>query len=240
MKHRYSGFVVLLMTVVLSSCATNGKPYSPPNFSGIWLPVADLADNWQKNSLPLTAEARKKLASFDQRKHDSTQFCLPFGTPRNTLNTAPYPVEILQKPNQITLVFDRLGDIRRIFLDGRSQPEDPIPNWMGHTIGQWENEQLNMQTIAITEESILSDSGLPHSESMQLQESLALVNKQGEEFLEYRLQLQDDQYYVKPLTATRYFRRAPHFEMGEGSGLCLLDQWRKQLEQINRNQFRQQ
>ncbi len=235
----YLGLILLLTMPVLPGARADKQS---PVISGIWLPVPELSEPWPQNldALPLTEAAKTKLQAFDPQRFDSTQFCLPYGTPRNTLNTAPYPIEILQTDEQITFLFDRLGDIRRIFIDGRPQPQDPIPKWMGHSIGRWNNKTLFIETIAMTPESILNDAGLPHSDSMRLEESFALVNKRGEPMLAYELTLFDETYYKHPLTTSRYFRRVPHIEMGEGSGLCLLDQWRRQLETINRTQFRDQ
>ena len=238
MKHFLNNCLALLIATFSATSYVDAAPKAP-DISGIWLPIDELSDFWDISKVTLTSAGKEKFTAFDSQRFDSTLFCLPYGTPRNTLNTAPYPIEILQTEQQVTFLFDRLGDIRRIFLDGREHPEDPIPNWMGHSIGNWQNSQLNVNTVAMTAESILSDKGFPHTESMQLEESFALIKKNKETLLHYQLTLNDSQYYQKPLTANRYFRRVTHYELGEGSGLCLLDQWRKQLETFNRAQFRQ-
>jgi hypothetical protein len=209
-----------------------------PDFSGTWLSVAELAQPLDPAALPLTPAAQAKLDAFDPKRVDSTYFCMPFGTPRNTLNTAERPLQILQDGTQLTLLFDGLGDVRRIFLDGRPHPEDPIPSWMGHSIGTWNADTLAIETIAMTSESILSEQGLPHGEAMQLDEQLHLVEQGGETLLQLDMQISDPEYYQMPVTATRYFRRAPHAQLSEGSSQCLLDQWRRRLEETNRAMYR--
>ena len=37
--------------------------------------------------MPLTAAAQKEMAAFDPAKRDPVSFCMPLGTPRNTLAT---------------------------------------------------------------------------------------------------------------------------------------------------------
>ena len=75
-----------------------------------------------------------------------------YGTPRNTLSTAPYPLEIVQRPERLTMIFDRLGDVRRVFLDGRARPNPLWPTWLGHSLGHWEGETLVIETVAMTQE----------------------------------------------------------------------------------------
>jgi len=207
------------------------------DFSGTWLPVPALGQAWDPSTLPLSEAARSRLEAFDPRRQDSTYFCMPFGTPRNTLNTVERPLRLIQTSTQVTLLFDGMGDVRRVFIDGRTHPEDPIPSWMGYSIGHWEGSTLVVETIAMTQESILTEQGLPHSESMQLHEQLHFVDVGGETLLQLELQLTDPALYLAPLTATRYFRQAPHAQLSEGSSQCLLNQWRQRLEELNRAMF---
>jgi hypothetical protein len=209
-----------------------------PDLSGTWLSVPELGAPLDAAALPLTPAAQSKLDAFDPKRLDSTYFCMPFGTPRNTLNTAERPLQVIQTGTQLTLLFDGLGDVRRVFLDGRPHPEDPIPSWMGHAVGTWNDSTLEIDTIAMTSESILTEQGLPHSESMQLTEQLRLVEQGGETLLQLDMQISDPEYYQAPLTATRYFRRAPGAQLSEGSSQCLLDQWRRRLEELNRAMYR--
>lgn len=208
------------------------------DFSGTWLPVPGLGQPLDPATLPLTETARSRIDSFDPGRLDSTRFCMPFGTPRNTLNTAERPLRLIQTSVQITLLFDGLGDVRRVFVDGRPHPEDPIPSWMGYSIGHWEGSTLHIETIAMTSESILTEQGLPHSDAMQLQEQLRLIDQDGETLLQLEMQITDPEFYQAPLKATRFFRQVPHAQLSEGSSQCLQDQWRRRLEELNRAMFR--
>ncbi len=208
------------------------------DLSGVWVSVPAAGNAWDTDALPLTAAARSFLGEFEPARRDSTFFCMPYGTPRNTLNTSPEPIEILQTPNQVTLLFDRLGDTRRIFTDGRDFPEDPIPSWMGYSIGTWQGNVLQVDTIAMTAESILTDTGLPHSEAMTMRERFSLVTRDGETLLKDEITLTDAEHYSTPLQTERWFVRSPHTPFSEGSALCLQNQWRQRLEAINRELYR--
>lgn len=226
---------LLLAQLILCSMPASSQV---PDFSGTWLSVPELAEPLDPAALPLTPAAQAWLDAFEPRRLDSTYFCMPFGTPRNTLNTAQRPLQVIQTGVQLTLLFDGLGDVRRVFLDGRAHPIDPIPSWMGHSIGTWNEGELTIDTIAMTRESILTDAGLPHGDAMQLREQLRLVERAGETLLQVDLQIDDPEFYGAPLAATRYFRPAPHAQASEGSSQCLLDQWRRRLEDLNRAMFR--
>jgi hypothetical protein len=208
---------------------------SAADFSGIWMPRADLDTPLQAATLTLTEKAKETLKSFDPRRRDSTRFCMPYGTPRNTLSTAPYPIEILQRPERLTIIFDRLGDVRRIFLDGRARPKNLWPTWLGHSLGHWDGDALVVDTLAMTSESILSDQGLPHSDDMKLSERLSLVKRDGKDLLRDEITIADPAMYGAPIKTVRFFEHAPQAQMSEGSGLCLLDQWRKRLEARTRD-----
>ena len=208
---------------------------SAADFSGIWMPRGDLDTPLQQASLALTDKAKEALKSFDPRHKDSTRFCMPYGTPRNTLSTAGYPIEILQTAERMTIIFDRLGDVRRIYLDGRARPENLWPTWLGNSLGNWEKDTLVVETLAMTSESILSDQGLPHSDDMKVSEKLSLEKRDGKDLLRDEITITDPTMYSAPIKAVRFFERAPQARMSEGSALCLLDQWRKRLETRNRD-----
>ena len=193
------------------------------------MPAAELAVDWDADQLEPTAAAQSLLASYDPRRHDSALYCMPLGTPRNTLTTAPYPIEILQRPEQITMIFDGRGDVRRVFLDGRGHPAEPIPNWMGHSLGAWTGATLEVDTVAMTGESRLSSSGLPHSETMTVTEAWRLTERDGERLLHIVLRIDDAEMYARPLIAERYYRRT-HAAVSETAGYCQMDQWRAYLE----------
>lgn len=206
---------------------------APADFSGLWIPVA--AADLAADELQMTERAKTALADFDSRRFDSTRFCMPYGTPRNTLSTAPYPIEILQRPERLTMIFDRLGDVRRIFLDGRARPNPLWPTWLGHSLGHWEGKTLVIETLALTKESILTDTGLPHSEEMRVVERLSLSLRGGVRWLDDEITLTDPAMYRAPIKVTRRFRPADGAEMSEGSVQCLLDQWRQDLERRNQS-----
>jgi len=224
---------LLLLGFTLAAGAARAQTQrAPADFSGTWVPVPSAA--LDAATLSMTSAAKAAYEAFDPRRHDSTRFCMPYGTPRNTLATAPYPVEILQRPERLTMIFDRLGDVRRVFLDGRARPDPLWPTWLGHSVGHWDGRTLVIETVGLTKESVLSDAGLPHSEDARVVERLHLQRKGDTDWLEDEITIIDPAMYETPIKTTRRLQRADGAQLSEGSVLCLLDQWRQDLEQRNR------
>jgi hypothetical protein len=223
--HHPAGLILILVSMCLGHLAS-----AQPAIGGMWVPAAELAVDWDSHNLGMTPDGRAAYGSFDRTRHDPVLFCMPYGTPRNTLKTTDYPLQILQRPEQITMIFDGRGDVRRIYTDGRSHPADPVANWMGHSVGSWRGESLRVDTVAMTSQSRLDVSGLPHSEEMRIREIWRLVERGGETLLHVAMTIEDPQTYVDTLQAERYFRQAPGARMSEASGYCQMDEWRRYLE----------
>src|SRR5580704_4521384 len=93
--------------------------------------------------VPFTELGRKafEAAQATNSKEDPEGFCLPPGVPR--MMYTPYPTEILQLPERIVFVYEGGAHVwRNIWLDGRQQPKDPNPTYLGYSTGKWEGETL--------------------------------------------------------------------------------------------------
>lgn len=235
--------VWLIAACVLAGCQAPGAA-SPPasrvmaatDFSGTWLPDARRAEAWPA-SLPLAPAARSFMATFDAAVSDPTTFCMPFGTPRNMLQTG-YPLEIVQTPQQLVLVIQpnlANAEVRRIHLDGRALPEAPDPSWFGASRGYWEGRTLVIETIGLREDSLVSGNGLPHSGQLRVVERLQVVNdrKHGKVLID-DIELHDPQAYLQPLKTRRYYSWAPQARSRDSTcvdALWIDKLWRDRLQE---------
>jgi hypothetical protein len=82
-------------------------------------------------SVPFKPEAKK---IFDQRvdtlsKEDPEGYCLPPGVPR--VMYVPHPMEFLQLPNRIVIIYE-IGTLwRNVWMAGGQHPKDPNPTFLG-------------------------------------------------------------------------------------------------------------
>jgi hypothetical protein len=148
MHYRRLVCFVALMGALLSTAATpqvvDFGRY--PNFSGQWSRPAGNPNNWRQvaGPPPYTPEGEKKFADIQEiAKQGSpanwpSTFCIPTGMPAmmNLYN----PMEIVITPTTTYILMSHNNDqIRRIYTDGRSWPDDGEyePTYAGYSIGKW-------------------------------------------------------------------------------------------------------
>ncbi len=193
----------------LAQGATRIPP--PADFTGTWLPDAHRAPAWPAR-LPLAPAARRFMDSFDPQQSDPTTFCMPFGTPRNMLQTE-YPLEIVQTPQRLVMVLQpnlANAEVRRIWLDGRELPTSPQPSWFGTSRGHWDGETLVIETVGLRGDAIISQNGLPHSADLRVFERLRIVRDadRGKVLID-DIELRDPQAFLQPIRTRRYYSWAP-------------------------------
>jgi len=211
----------------LPCVAQTQSPAAPPDLSGVWAPYrggrgADPALAPPPASpivlTPAYADAyRARRAAEDEAAKrgeplgTAAVLCTPYGMPR-MMSVALYPVEILQRPGQITVITEAFSEVRRIYMN---QPQLPIgevpPGYYGHSVGRWDGNTLVVDTIAI-KESVLSYQNLPHSDRMRITERIRLVTN---DFLHDQITIEDPVVLEKPVVYTLAYRRMPNYKMVE-------------------------
>ena len=178
---------------------------SPPDLTGIWMQDRG---NWSIEDLPFTPAGREQHAS--KRAPDAVEACTVhhFG---QTI-TAPFPVEILQREDRATFLYELQHEVRRIFMDGRGHPETLYPSVMGHSIGHWEGATLVVETTGLRE-GWFRPEGVPYTEQARVVERYTL-NAAGDE-IAVELALSDPVYYTEPVQVTRTFTLMPDGEIFE-------------------------
>jgi hypothetical protein len=226
------------MLISLSACQTSAPAgvSSRPDFSGRWMPDPARATPWPEE-LPLTPQARAQLDAFIPDRRDPAAFCMPFGTPRNTLSTE-FPLEILQTPERVVMIFQpdlSNPEVRRIQLADRPGAQSPMPTWFGTSKGRWEGDTLVIETVAIDTDAIVNSRGLPHSEELRVIERMRVQSDAAHgRVLIDEMELHDPKAYTRPLTATRYFVEAPAAQMREShcaERLWINKLWRDRLHE---------
>lgn len=165
-----------------------------PNISGIWFPdmgktnqvpgrgrgFGSHAPIWGMTEPPLKG---KYLTEFKQNEADAdaghpladtASECKALGEPR--ILSGPDPMEIIQTPGQITLIQETGPEIRRIYTDGRKEPDDPDPWFDGHNIGHWEGNTLVVHAMGLRPETALDAAETPHSDALTVDERWTLVD----------------------------------------------------------------
>lgn len=209
-----------------------------PDISGTWLPVESLSTPWP-DPLPLTEAARQRFAAFDPDRDEPASFCMPLGTPRNTLSGTS-PLEVLQAADRVYFVFQPNllnAETRRVYLDRPLPAADPdrLPTWFGTSSGRWEGNVLVVETIEMEPQSILNGSGLSHSGGLKVRERWQLGSDPVRgRLLVNTMVLEDPETFTQPLQLTRVFAWAPDARLAEGQ--CSERLW---IDQIWRHRLRE-
>ena len=118
---------------------------------------------------------------------------------------ATYPYMIVQTSEVIAVLTEHV-DYRIFYMDGRDHPDDIMdyPEWMGHSIGRWEDDTLVVDTIGIRPETWLDRGGLQHSEQLRLIERF---DKTGADTFTWTVTVEDPVFFTKPWTYQREVER---------------------------------
>jgi hypothetical protein len=136
--------------------------------------------------------------------------CIPSGMP-SMMAVAIYPVEVIQTPNQVTIIAEAFMQVRRVFLDRPQLPIDEVPpGYFGRSVGHWEGDTLVVDTIGI--KPAVQYQRVPHSDQMRITERFSLVTP---DVLHDQITIQDPVTLEKPITYTLSYRRLPKYEMVE-------------------------
>jgi hypothetical protein len=231
--------LILTALVVLAIPNLALAQSAAPDLSGIWMMEAGMnagaeARRFSPEEPPLQPWALEKYRAAREgidpsqggrNELDPSYFCFPPGAARSML--MPSAFEIVQRPNQVYLLFEFNSGTRRIYMDGRGHPEGADPTWMGHSTGKWEGDTLLVETVGLREETWLDRFGTPHSDALRISERFRRLNRNT---LEVEFWFEDSKAFTKPwggkkvyasqgpTEMTEYILCEEHLEMGTVRG----------------------
>src|SRR5262245_5165796 len=135
---------------------------------------------------------------------DPSKSCFPPGPVQ--IYAIPYPVEIVQRPDEVVLLSEYDHWVRRIRLDQRQHPDGYPVSWMGHSIGRYEGDVLMVDTVGMNDKTWIDDVGHPHTEALHLTER---YRRTGPDMLEIQIVVDDPMAYTKPWTGRKLMRLMP-------------------------------
>jgi hypothetical protein len=112
----------------------------------------------------------------------------------------------------MVMVFEYDHFVRQIYADGRKHAEEPVPTWMGDSIGRWEGNTLVVDTVGFNDQTWLDYSGHPHSDALHVVERFQRVDHNT---LKIDLAIEDPKAYTKPWGGRMLFELKPDWTIGE-------------------------
>ena len=148
------------------------------------------------NELPYLPEAlARRQQNYENRiTEDPVAKCFMPGVPRVTY--LPYPFQIVQTPDQVTILYEYAHVFRNIYIDSE-HPPGPIQWWMGDSRAHWEGDTLVVDVIHFTDQTWFDRSGNFHSEELHVVERYTLT---GPDHMSYEATIEDPNVFSSPWT----------------------------------------
>jgi Raf kinase inhibitor-like YbhB/YbcL family protein len=199
------------LAALLLTCA--GVARAEPNITGVYSPITSGPDGQPltRAPAPFTPAARAAqaaIAKLNAANHriisENRTKCLPTGMP--TMMTTPFGIEFLQTKGRVTVISELNNLPRTIYLDEKTQPDDIVPGWNGHSIGHWEGDTLLVDTVGFNGRNPNTSTKMHMSERIYKDKDGDLVDE---------LTMDDPNIYTQPYTITTRYKRAVGQEASE-------------------------
>ena len=201
--------------------AFDGAKY--PDWKGQWTRIG--GGSWdpsksggpRRQQAPLTPEYQAVLESglaemaAGGHGNNPTVTCLPPGMPRAML---PYEsMEIIIEPEATHIAIEFMGQLRRIYTDGRDWPRNLAPAYLGTSIGHWEDADAagRFRTLVVETRGLKGprtfDGSIPlHQDNETIVKERISADKADADVLHNEITT-IDHALTRPWTVTRSYRR---------------------------------
>jgi hypothetical protein len=173
--------------------AAHPVPHMPdgtPDLSGIY--IAAFQSIKPTGPITLKPGAEKFKVGTDYG-FDLTTRCLPPGIPGTT--EWPYPLQIVQKPGLVLILYESEHLFRVIPTDGRAHPSDLDPTWMGNSVGKWEGDTLVVDVTGFNDKGAVRE--YRHTAAYHVIERYRRI---AYDKISYEATIEDANVFAKPWT----------------------------------------
>ena len=232
--HRHQ--IVGMLSVMF--CMGTAAPLAAqhPDFSGAWTtyrggggagafsaPQAEIKLNEK-------AQAARKdyLSVTDGTNHGPGNSCVGYGMPASVLGSGGYPMEIIQRPEQLFVIYEAHNEIRRIYIGAEARdPAKFFPERNGYSRARWEGNRLIVETTRLKAQV---DTRYPHSDQATIREVYYLDKplEDGTRVLVNELTMTDPAWLAEPFTAVKRWQEQKDYHVLTYE--CSEPKWLDELE----------
>jgi hypothetical protein len=175
-----------------------------PDLSGVYLGGRDI-----KLVEPVALKPGAESFRVPPRPEDLGQGaqCLPPGVPGATL--APYPLQIVQRPDVVVILYEAYNIFRIIPL-GRAHGEDLDPTWLGNSVGHFEGDTLVVDVLGFNDRTLIA--GVKHTEALHVVER---YRRTAYGTIAYEASVEDPNVFAKPVRYAGNLTLHPEWQIGE-------------------------
>lgn len=181
-RHALTLACLSALTLACASVATAANAVRMEDFSGFWQPASKVTKltTADGKAPPLTPAASKLYQAYqaaaakNDRWFDTEEDCLPLGMTRMV---AESPFELVVDKERVAMIFEWNRQVHFAPRKSKHADDYDYPAYMGHTISYMKGNQLVLDSTYFSSDTILDYSGLPHSDQLQVSQSLALKDQ---------------------------------------------------------------
>jgi hypothetical protein len=205
-----------------------------PDFTGIWVLASRPMTGAQGYpDVPLTPQGKALVdahrALVDPVGDNPTLWCVTHGMPEMMMGGGGYPLEIIHKDKQITMISEWMSETRRVYMGDRILPTDTMfPSRQGYSAGHWEGDTLVVETTKLQD---MVDSRYPHSASTTITERFSLAqDADGTQRLIADTEVKDPLWLSEPLQYRLEW--TPYGPNWMQPYECMEETWFERLEEL--------
>jgi len=206
---------VLSAASILACAGVSAAEPEHPDFTGLWTahrePGQGRASGFggPRAGLPLTDEGQRRIEEYRKllgpENANPAAYCVDYGVPTMMELPGGYPLEFIQKPEQLTIIYEVENETRRIYIGDRQlPPERRLPSRDGYSEGHWDGDVLVVKTTDLLDGR---DQGAhPHSDQATIEERFSLgTDASGTKIISYEATVTDPVYYTAPVKIERKY-----------------------------------
>ena len=137
-----------------------------------------------------------------------TEHCLPPGIPGIT--EWPYPLQIVQKPGLVVILYEGDHFFRVIPTDGSVHPDDLDPTWMGNSVGHWDGDTLVVDVTGFNDKGAVED--YRHTTALHVIER---YRRTAYDTISYQARIDDPNVFAAPWTLAGTLNLHPEWQIQE-------------------------
>jgi len=185
-------------------------------------------DQLMIRDLSLTEKGKVAEAAYSQDSEENPELsCITKPTPGMIVYTDLYPLEIKfnETEKTITTRSQYFDQERTVYMDGRTHPNAETRFHEGHSIGQWENNVLVIDTRNFLDHRSPYQNGIPSGAQKHVTERYQLSENGTRMAVEFVLE--DPEYILGSMTHKRQLIYSPQLDMSPFN--CDLEATRRYL-----------
>jgi hypothetical protein len=204
-----AGATLLAVVVALAQSGAQGTSIprttdGKPDMNGVF----STEGGGKREPISFQPWAQQRHDAFVARKlaDNPTARCLSPGL-INLTTVNFFPIQLVQTPGQMVILYEWDHFFRVIPTDGRQQTDDPDPlQSLGHSVGRWDGDTLVVDVVGFSDYTWIDNNAGVHTDALHVVERFRMTDK---DTIEYRAILEDPKAWTRPWNVGATLKRRP-------------------------------